>query len=97
MNRYFALLALLAATAAGPATAEERQVAVRLSASELGLTEAQLRSRLAPAIEEACGSYAAIDPDLWWELEKCRQSAWASAKRQVAELRARRPIMVGQR
>lgn len=98
MIRTPALLAM--AVIAAPITAAAKPpetVVVTISKADLALSDTRFRRKIASAIEEVCGSYAAVEPYQWIGIDECRQSAWAGVRRQLADLKAQEPLKLGER
>lgn len=85
--------ALLAASFTLPAQA---QTATSQSVSSAGLDlgtaygRARFQRRLAGAVEDVCGSYAATSEDEQRAIGRCRRAAWAGVLTQLAAREARR-------
>lgn len=81
--------ALLATGVAAPVQAQNQpsQATAYVTVDKAArASHALLKHRLAVAVEEVCGSYAAIEPYQVPELDACRRQAWASANRQLAAM-----------
>jgi UrcA family protein len=93
------MIAMLAAVAAPGAAAAQRTeiVAVKLSEADLAMSDARLQRKIAGAVEEVCGSYAAVEPSQWPGIDDCRQSAWTGVRQQLVDMRAREAVKLGAR
>lgn len=99
MFRIYLIAAVALGAFATPASAQPAEVSVKVADGELDTRagRARLRQRVAAAIEQLCGSYAAIEPYQWPDIDKCWKSAWREANRQIAHLRGREPVKLGER
>jgi hypothetical protein len=86
-------LVLSAASAAAPAQLAERSVTLDANT----IASRAYQRELSAAIEEVCGSYAAVDYAQWDEIDRCRAGARASVDRQLAKLRQSQPVRLGSR
>lgn len=98
MTRTFALFALAAIAVPTAAAAEPPEtVVVTISKADLALSDTRFRRKIASAVEDVCGSYAAVEPYQWPEIDDCRQSAWAGVRQQLAGVKAGKEIKLGGR
>lgn len=83
---------LLSATIPAIASAEPRVATVTVTAADLATpsARAKLDRRIGAAIEEVCGSYAAIESSQTAELDDCWRSATAQAAKRIAEVHGNR-------
>jgi UrcA family protein len=94
-----ALIGLMAVIAAASASAEPTTVSLTVTPSDFSSRDARakLDRRIAAAIEEVCGSYAAIESYQWPALDDCRRSARAQVDYRLARIRAANTVEVGAR
>ena len=87
MLAHFVVPALLAASLAIPAEAEEaNHTAYVIVDKSARASKALMKHRIAAAVEEVCGSYSTVESWQVPEVDSCRREAWASVNRQLAEL-----------
>ena len=90
--------AFLAASVTLPAQAQtaSSQQAVSTAGLDLGrpADRARLQRRLADAVENVCGSYAATSADEQRVIGRCRRAAWAGVETQLAALASRRDRVI---
>jgi UrcA family protein len=82
MMTRFALIGLLFAAIPAAALANPRSATVTVTAADMSTPAARARldRRIGAAIEQACGSYAAIESGQVPEMDSC----WAAAKAEVS-------------
>ena len=91
-----ALIGLLLAALPVAATAEPRTATVTVTAADMATptARAKLDRRIGAAIEEVCGSYAAIEIAQVPEMDDCWRSARAEAVQRIASLKGRTVIQL---
>jgi len=79
----FAIIGLLFTAVPATAIADPRIATVTVTSADMATPAARARldRRIGAAIEEVCGSYAAIESSQVPEMDAC----WAAAKRQVQQ------------
>lgn len=95
-----ALIGLLFATSIpAVASAEPRTATVTVTASDMATAaaRAKLDRRIGSAIEEVCGSYAAIESSQVPEMDECWRSAKATVAQRIASLKGRTNIQLSAR
>ena len=90
MIRTVLIAALCAAAAATPVSAFEPSSRQTVSYSDLDLARpadvARLRKRIAAAIEDVCGSYAAVESWAEPDISRCRADARARTEEQLTAI-----------
>lgn len=97
MIRILAAVALVAVAMPAAATAEPQEVVVTLSNADLALSDGRFRKKIASAIEQVCGSYAAVEPYQWPGIDECRQAAWTGVRQQLADLKPSETVKLSAR
>lgn len=97
MTRTFAFIALAAVSVPSIAAAEGREVVVTISKADLALSDRQFRRKIGRAVEEVCGSYAAVESYQWPEIDDCRKNAWSGVRQQLADLKVQQQVKLGAR
>ena len=79
----FAIIGLLFTAVPAVASADPRTATITVTSADMATpaARAKLDRRIGAAIEEVCGSYAAIESSQLPEMDAC----WAAAKRQVQQ------------
>jgi UrcA family protein len=90
----FALFGLLLTTLPAAALADPRSATVTVTVADMSTPAARARldRRIGAAIEQVCGSYAAIETGQVPEMDSCWAAAKAEASRRLASLKGQERI-----
>jgi len=90
----FALIGLLCTAIPAAALADPRSATVTVTSADMltPAARARLDRRIGAAIEQVCGSYAAIESGQIPEMDSCWAAAKAEASRRLANLKGQERI-----